>query len=66
MQKELEHTTYEFMFIQIWFTNCSYTVSSNNHDLEFRENQKLIALNTNRDFILTLAGIVGDNDKMTK
>jgi hypothetical protein len=54
MQKELEHTTYEFTFIETWFRNCFNTVSSNNHNLESRSNQKLIALYTNRDFILLL------------
>jgi hypothetical protein len=36
--------------VQILF----YTVSSDNHNLEFRENQKLIALYTNIDFMLSL------------
>jgi hypothetical protein len=52
MQIELEHTTYEFTFIQIWFRDCFYTVSSNNHSLDFRDNQKLNALYTNIYFIL--------------
>jgi hypothetical protein len=54
MQKWLEHTTYEFTFIQIWFRNYFYTVSSNNLNLEFRDNQNLIALYTNGYFILSL------------
>jgi hypothetical protein len=40
MQKELTHITSEFTFIQIWFRNCFYTVLSNNHNLDFRDNQK--------------------------
>jgi hypothetical protein len=54
MRKELEHITSELTFIQILFRNCFYTVLSNNHNLEFRDNQKLNALYTNRDFMLSL------------
>jgi hypothetical protein len=61
MQKELEHTTYEFTFIQIWFINCVYTVSSKNNNLEFRYNQKLNAFYINRDFILSLTGVPASN-----
>jgi hypothetical protein len=65
MQKELDHITSEFTFIQIWFRNCFYTVSSNNHNLEFRDNQKLNALYTNRYFILSLTSeesVINDRD----
>jgi hypothetical protein len=64
MQKELEQNTSECTFIQIWFRNCSYTVSSNNHNLEFRDNQKLNDLYTNRYFILSLTSNVAEGSLM--